>query len=179
MSSEVQIDELVKEFGGCGLDEFLARVPDPHLLIVVAPNQHARSTDFTTLKLRGRSKGRDHPALLRVKKRLQSNPFAMMITLGRAANNDLILPDPDVSKLHCYFHRFQGGWTICDPGSTNGTLLDGRKVADRGVPLRSGARVRLADAYEFLFLEPTDLHGLVSGRVQATALRREQGTRPS
>ena len=83
--------------------------------------------------------------------------------LGRAANNDIVLNDPAMSKLQCYLHRFAGAWAICDPGSTNGTFLDGARVRPTSSPLRSGSRLALADVYEVMFLEPRALHALALG----------------
>ncbi len=47
--------------------------------------------------------------------------------------------DPGVSHLHAVLSAEpDGGWTVCDPGSANGTLVN-----DREIP--PGARVRLRD----------------------------------
>jgi hypothetical protein len=168
---ETSLDAFVAAHAGRSLDEFCERVRDPHLLVLSRPAQEsAGAPDFVTLRLRAARPGHDRASLLPLRKRPGSNPFMMMITLGRAANNDIVLATPDVSKLHCYFHRFAGGWSLCDPGSTNGTHLDGRRVNERGLPVRSGARIWVADAYELLFLLPEDLHELVRGRRPAEDL---------
>jgi hypothetical protein len=167
---DLTLEQFVHAHAGLTRDEFLARVRDPHLLLLRGPTRPTcgRSpAEFTTLRLLppGRERERELRALIPVRKRPDSNPFAMMITLGRAANNDAVLSHPDVSKLHCYFHRFQGSWTVCDPGSTNGTTVDGVRVGPHGTPLRSGARVRLAGAYDLVFLEPGDLQRVAAGEV--------------
>ncbi len=53
-----------------------------------------------------------------------------MITLGRTANNDIVLSDVSVSKFHAYvrvpsggLHRETGGVELCDAGSHNGTYV--------------------------------------------------------
>jgi hypothetical protein len=47
--------------------------------------------------------------------------------------------DPGVSHLHAVLTAEpDGGWTVCDPGSANGTLVNGRVIP-------AGARVRLQD----------------------------------
>jgi len=47
--------------------------------------------------------------------------------------------DPGVSHLHAVLTAEpDGGWTVCDPGSANGTLVN-----DRVIP--AGSRVRLSD----------------------------------
>jgi hypothetical protein len=47
--------------------------------------------------------------------------------------------DPGVSHLHAVLTaESDGGWTVCDPGSANGTLVNGQAIP-------AGARVRLRD----------------------------------
>ncbi|MCO5165330.1 MAG: FHA domain-containing protein [Planctomycetes bacterium] len=151
--------------GGLGREEFLARYVDPVLLVTRAPLALAdASNEFTTLVLRPAPRaGAGEALLLPVIKRAGANPFGMMITIGRAGNNDLVLTDPSVSKLQCYFHRYEGRWTLSDPGSTNGTFVDGVRLRpDEGVLLRPRARVQVADTYEATFLLPQDLQALVA-----------------
>jgi pSer/pThr/pTyr-binding forkhead associated (FHA) protein len=53
--------------------------------------------------------------------------------------------DPGISRLHAVLTAGpDGGWTVLDPGSANGTFLNGREIAkgDR-VPLRDGDRINL------------------------------------
>jgi len=66
------------------------------------------------------------------------------IFLGRASNNDLVVPHPTVSKLHAYFARDQDKWWLVDVGSSNGTKMNGLRA-----PLR--ARVSLNDGDTLLF----------------------------
>lgn len=161
----VPLDEFVEAHRHCSPEEFQRRIRDPHLLVVRAPTANTPDrADFSTLLLRA-APGRlnDRPVLLPVQKRPGGNPFGMMITIGRAANNDIVLNAPGVSKLQCYLHQFTGTWAVCDPGSTNGTFVDGARVRTTGTPLRSGARLALADVFEVVFLEPRDLYALVQG----------------
>lgn len=57
------------------------------------------------------------------------NPFDSMITVGRAANNDIAFDSPLVSKLHAYFRHDPRGWLLTDQHSTNGTFVGEEKVA--------------------------------------------------
>src|SRR4051812_27721989 len=52
------------------------------------------------------------------------------VGLGRSANNELCFPDDSgLSRNHLYFERDQAGnWNIADPGSKNGTTLNGERV---------------------------------------------------
>ena len=53
--------------------------------------------------------------------------------------------DPGVSRLHAVLIAApDGSWTVLDPGSANGTLLNGRKIAIGDmVPLHDGDRINL------------------------------------
>jgi hypothetical protein len=53
--------------------------------------------------------------------------------------------DPGISRLHAVLLRAaDGGWAIVDPGSANGTLLNGAELAaGQVVPVRDGDRIHL------------------------------------
>lgn len=50
------------------------------------------------------------------------------LTIGRAADNDLTLDDPSVSRHHCHLARTADGWTVEDLDSANGTLLGSEPI---------------------------------------------------
>lgn len=81
------------------------------------------------------------------------NPFAHMITIGRAQNNDVILQDGAVSKFHAYVVAKPGGaLTLTDQNSTNGTFLDEQKlVPDRAATLADAAVVRFGPSLRAVF----------------------------
>ncbi|GGV88530.1 hypothetical protein GCM10015535_39960 [Streptomyces gelaticus] len=69
------------------------------------------------------------------------------IRIGRSADADVPLDDPDVSRLHCTVTVSAHGLvSVADLGSTNGTLLDGTEVRDRPVRLKPGALLRLGES---------------------------------
>jgi hypothetical protein len=51
-----------------------------------------------------------------------------IITVGRADDNDLMLPDPEVSRHHAQLAPDEGTWRVVDLGSTNGTWVNGTRV---------------------------------------------------
>ncbi|MEU5975185.1 FHA domain-containing protein [Streptomyces sp. NPDC047315] len=77
------------------------------------------------------------------------------VSIGRSADADVPLDDPDVSRLHCEVTVDDDGRvTVADLGSTNGTALDGRPVGARPVALPPGALLRLGEST--LRLSPAD-----------------------
>jgi DNA-binding NtrC family response regulator len=65
------------------------------------------------------------------------------IRIGGLPSNDLVLTDPRVSGLHCEISVDRRGVHLRDPGSTNGTRVDGVRVSD--AYLHRGAEIRLGD----------------------------------
>ncbi|MEV8596445.1 FHA domain-containing protein [Streptomyces sp. NPDC052012] len=77
------------------------------------------------------------------------------IRIGRSADADVPLDDPDVSRLHCAVTVAPDGHvSVADLGSTNGTTLDGRQVGSRAVRLAPGALLRIGESA--LRLTPSD-----------------------
>ncbi|MEU2338704.1 FHA domain-containing protein [Streptomyces sp. NPDC013172] len=69
------------------------------------------------------------------------------ITIGRSADADIPLDDPDVSRLHCAVTvGADGRVSVADLHSTNGTALDGSRVTDRPVRLTPGALLRIGES---------------------------------
>ncbi|MCH0560537.1 FHA domain-containing protein [Streptomyces sp. MUM 16J] len=69
------------------------------------------------------------------------------ITVGRSTDADVPLDDPDVSRLHCAVTvGADGRVSVTDLGSTNGTTLNGVRVADRPVRFPAGAVLRIGES---------------------------------
>jgi hypothetical protein len=51
-----------------------------------------------------------------------------VVTVGRAADNDLVLSDPEVSRHHARLEPDGQHWRAVDLGSTNGTWLNGVRL---------------------------------------------------
>jgi hypothetical protein len=86
--------------------------------------------------------------------------FRDRITIGRTANNDVVIAEHSVSRLHAYV-RQTGGWVVADAGSKNGSWLDDAPLeARREVPLPPGAVVRFGDVV-LTFYRSTDLFDLL------------------
>ncbi|MEU2716756.1 FtsK/SpoIIIE domain-containing protein [Streptomyces sp. NPDC007205] len=69
------------------------------------------------------------------------------ITVGRSADADVPLDDPDVSRLHCAVTvGADGRVSVADLGSTNGTALDGVRVDSRPVRFPAGGLLRIGES---------------------------------
>ncbi len=58
------------------------------------------------------------------------NVFTSMVTIGRARNNDIIIRNSKISKLHAAIVVDNGSFTIKDMGSTNGTMVNGDRLME-------------------------------------------------
>jgi ABC-type multidrug transport system ATPase subunit/ABC-type multidrug transport system permease subunit len=70
------------------------------------------------------------------------------LTIGRDPSCDLVLDDPNVSRLHAELRREGGVVELADLGSTNGTWVNGERV--RSERLGPGAEVRVG-SYRLVF----------------------------
>ena len=101
------------------------------------------------------------------------------VRIGRSAEADVPLDDPDVSRLHCTvtLDPKSRHAAVTDFGSTNGTSVDGHPVGERPVPLPPGALLRIGEST--LRLEPGPA-AVQAAAVQAAAIQAaEDGTVPA
>lgn len=52
--------------------------------------------------------------------------------LGRYPSNDIVIPDPYVSRRHARLFFKDGKWFIEDLDSTNGTIVNNEDIRDKG-----------------------------------------------
>jgi hypothetical protein len=67
------------------------------------------------------------------------------LTLGSADDNDLVVGDPSVSRVHAVLQQLNGRWFIEDCGSRNGSTVNGRPVTSMHA-LNPADEVRLGRA---------------------------------
>ena len=53
-----------------------------------------------------------------------------LISIGRGAENDLILDDVQVSRHHCQLKLQQGAYSLTDMESTNGSYVNGQRISE-------------------------------------------------
>ncbi len=64
-------------------------------------------------------------------------------TIGRGASNSVVLPDSQVSRLHCQIEPSGPDFILVDK-STNGVLVEGRKVQGQ-IALKPGMRIQVGN----------------------------------
>ena len=97
----------------------------------------------------------DEPALIRI---LDDRA---QLTLGRAADCDLVLEHASVSRRHAVIEHEGGDWVVRDLGSKNGVRIGGTRVTEGR--LRSGQWFSVGDAFcQFDEVMPAQLEALAA-----------------
>src|ERR1700737_2780731 len=68
-------------------------------------------------------------------------PLQSAISVGADGSNQVVLEDRFVSRFHCRLSPHAGRWLLKDLDSTNGTYLDGNRIAEADID--AGARIRV------------------------------------
>ncbi|HET6149980.1 MAG TPA: tetratricopeptide repeat protein [Polyangia bacterium] len=151
--------------------EFAQAYPFPFLYEISGRMRAALSTDAvddedTKVGRRGKDAGSGSRAaarpapeeafILPLRKVATTVPSA--ITFGRGNSNDVVLPDPFVSKVHAFLRRSERGWELADAGARNGAWIGGRRLDAKGAPapVRSGDLLTFGRVV-FFFLDAGDL----------------------
>lgn len=86
---------------------------------------------------------------------LKTYPFTgRAITIGRLAQNDIVIDNLSVSRMHASISKSKDGYTLTDLGSKNGTYVNGNLVETSR--LNSDDRITIGK-YEIIFQIPCDL----------------------
>jgi pSer/pThr/pTyr-binding forkhead associated (FHA) protein len=89
--------------------------------------------------------------------------FPDRITIGRTANNDVVIADPSVSRLHAYIKRSGQAWSVTDAGSKNGSWLRGIALEPRKeLALPPSAVLRFGEV-DVTFYLARDLFAVLGG----------------
>jgi hypothetical protein len=89
-----------------------------------------------------------------------------VVNIGRGDYNDIVISDPSVSTMHAKLQRREAIWILTDLGSTNGTFVEGERLAGE-TPLSPGTTLRFGDVTALF--EPLD-DKVPAGRTGSTRL---------
>src|SRR5216117_2047038 len=98
---------------------------------------------------------------------------AERVTIGRGAENDVVLNDAGVSRTHARIEKQPAGWMLLDNGSANGTELNGATIGKPSA-LRAGDRIGVGPVTFEFSAEADPAETRITG-----APKREQETRIS
>ena len=93
-----------------------------------------------------------------------STALVNMICLGRAANNDIVIANKTVSKLHTYFVASEEGdsYQIVDANSTNGTMVNNKRlVAYNNKTLYNRDNLQFGPAIQMVYLTAEGFYDLL------------------
>lgn len=85
-----------------------------------------------------------------------------VFSIGRIDGNDMIMPDYAISKKHAVIEIKRENYLLRDGGSTNGTMINGRRLDKKPAQIRDKDVVAFA-RYEFTFLFPDSLYDMLRG----------------
>lgn len=74
------------------------------------------------------------------------------VTIGRAADCDIVLPERQISRYHVRIEWDADGYVLRDLGSKNGTYVNGEKVRGQLYRLRDGDEISLATTLQIGFV---------------------------
>ena len=138
VAAREKLQPLVQRLAHVSRTDFLAQHKEPILVQLTEPEgSNVGGARFGTLSMSKEELVFVESGLYAFPlRKATTNAFAMMITVGRASNNDIVLPYDGISKFHAYFSNTPTGWTIQDAKSMNGTHVSGQKLApDQKAPL--------------------------------------------
>ena len=84
-----------------------------------------------------------------------------LIRIGSHGDNDLVIPDPAVSRHHLEVHKREGEYVIVDNGSTNGTFVGSLRVKE--AVIRRRGEIHIGDSS--LLFEPMETELVVEPSV--------------
>lgn len=68
------------------------------------------------------------------------------MTVGRDPMCDIVINDPEISRQHARLTQTGAGYQLQDLGSTNGSFVEGKRLAGEAVLLTSGQIVKMGSA---------------------------------
>ena len=98
---------------------------------------------------------------------------AKRITIGRAEDQDVILPDRSASRMHCVLEQHKDGWYAVNAGAANGLLVNAEQVERQA--LTTGDLLQIGDTV-LRFVDPNGTqpiaHSTTAASKNATSASR-------
>lgn len=167
----VEFGYLAEKAAGLTAERFCEAFPVPGLLVVYRGdrpdsgeflNPNDSRVQLLTVSIKS-------AAILRYLNRIAfvakkpGNPYAHLISIGRSASNDISISVDSVSKVHGYFVRENDDWVFTDHSSTNGSLLNDKKLEPGSkAVLRDRDLLQLGVEVMLEYLEPASLYRRVT-----------------
>ncbi|MEO5334326.1 MAG: FHA domain-containing protein [Magnetococcus sp. YQC-5] len=79
------------------------------------------------------------------------------ITIGRDPENDLVMQDPSISRVHARLRIAINGYFLQDNGSTNGSSINNIVCGREETSIKANDMIQFG-RYQFRFLSPADLY---------------------
>jgi hypothetical protein len=142
-------------------DGFIRHFPEPCLVQVGGERSSESGVGFRTMSRSVNPVAIDDELGQRpvyfLRKRA-GNAFTMMITVGRALNNDVVIKNGLVSKFHAYFNQCDDTWFVTDADSSNGSYVDGRRLSTgERIEVGNESRISFSEELNYQFLRPGSL----------------------
>lgn len=93
-------------------------------------------------------------------------PWPERISIGRARNNDVVLRDNSISKLHAIFMTGPTPLTLVDAGSRNGTRVNDRKLANGEKVVLKVSDTVVLGAVSLVLLDSFGLYDLIQTQLR-------------
>jgi pSer/pThr/pTyr-binding forkhead associated (FHA) protein len=91
------------------------------------------------------------------------------IDIGKASHNTFVIPDPTVSNTHAVIIAREGCYSIVDLGSSNGTIVDGKRLGNEAYTLQHGDKIQLGQVV-LTFRNPAETTENKTARLSPQAL---------
>ena len=98
---------------------------------------------------------------------------AKRVTIGRAEDQDVILPDRSASRTHCVLEQHADGWYAVNAGSANGLVINSKHVERQA--LSTGDVLQIGDTV-LRFVDPQGTQPLASTPAKTTPKRGSSRT---
>lgn len=162
----ISLKDLAIKCRGLSAPEFVAHNPGPFLIqqsfITQSGSDAGFFTAVGTINSPHQSVDPRDSAVFFVRKKSEAL-FTHMITVGRSANNDIVINHPRVSKFHAYFttKESKDDWHITDTGSTNGTFFGHEKLEAKVAHRITQHELSFGEALSFRFIDNHQLFQFV------------------